>query len=71
MSTVIGHYVVELEPRTAIHRPRTREFGTEQEALDYAGSRPGIYTVTIWHYVRDGHNYWHELSFRGFTTYQY
>ena len=69
MSTVIGHYVVELEPRTAIHRGRTREFGTEQEALDYAVSRLGIYTVTIWHYVRDGDNYWHDLSFRGFTTY--
>ena len=71
MSTIIGHYVVELEPRTAIHRPRTREFGTEQEALDYASRFTGLYSVAIWHYAKDGHNYWHELSFRGFTTYQY
>ncbi len=71
MNTIIGHYIVELEPRTAIHRPRTRKFDTEQEALDYASRFTGLYSVNIWHYVRDGDNYWHDLSFRGFTTYQY
>ena len=69
IGTVIGHYVVEAMPRTAIHRYRIREFDTEQEALDYASRFTGLYSVAIWHYAKDGHNYWHELSFRGHVGY--